>query len=172
MSVRAFGSSTTAHPTWASKTGYGLLNFIIPSTPNGYAYECTTPGTSGTDEPVWLTTPGQTILDGDEEQEDPVTWTCRQLASPNPLTVELDTGGFGGYPYKEIWVRSQRAEGQDEFIVYGSFDKSNWREIDSLEAPQTEAKDNRHKGLVSAYRHIRVVVDSESECDIEIVAGV
>ena len=168
MSIRAYGASTTDHPTWASLTSYNLLNFVIPTTPDGKCYECTTPGTSGTDEPSWNTTPGNTTVDGDFEQEDPVTWTCRNLLAPNPLAVELDTGGFGGYPFKEIWIKNV---GEAEFIVYGSFDSANWRQIDELNVPQGN-RDNRHKGFSNAYRHIKVTVDSGNESEIEIVAGV
>ena len=168
MSIRAYGASTTDHPTWASKTDYVLLDFVIPTTPNDYCYECVTTGVSGTNEPLWPTTPGQSVQDGDEEQENPVTWTCRNLIAPNPLTVELNTEGQGGFPFKDIWVKS---EGEAEFMVYGSHDGFNWRQIDEIETPQGN-KDNRHKGLQNAYHRLKVVVDSEFECEIEIVAGV
>lgn len=173
MSIRAYGIATTTHPTWATKTAYTYLDYVTPMTPDGKCYECTTPGTSGTNEPTWNSTIGATTVDGDMTGEppqytDPVTWTCRQLLSPNPMTVELDTEGFGGYPLKDVWVRNG---GTAEFIVYGSFDGENWRQIDELNTPQG-ARDNRHKGLQNAYRYIRVVVDSENESEIEIVAGV
>lgn len=173
MAIRAYGNSTTDHSTWASKTAYTYLEYIIPVTPDGKCYECTVPGTSGTDEPSWNSTLDATTVDGDMAGDppaytDPVTWTCRQLLSPNPLEVELDTEGFGGYSLKDIWVKSG---GTDEFIVYGSHDAANWRQIDELNTPHGD-RDNRHKGLQNAYRHIKVVVDSENECEIEIVAGV
>lgn len=167
MSIRAYGHSTTDHPTWASGAEYGLLNFVIPTIPNTYCYECVGVGVSGTVEPTWPTTPGQTVVDGDEEQENPVTWTCRSLVAPNPLSVELNTEVQGGCPYKDIWVRNS---GEAEFIVYGSHDGSNWRQIDELETPQGD-RDNRHKGLQNAYHRIKVVVDSPNESEIEIVAG-
>jgi len=181
MSIRSYFISTTTHPTWATKTDYTYLDFIVPSTPNNYSYECTTPGKSGVDEPTWPTTLGGTVTDGEliwnpntEEwyyADSPAIWTCRTLLAPKPLEVMIDTEGFGGYSLKEIWVRSQREEGKDEFIVYGSFDGVNWRQIEELEAPHNDNKDNRHKGLHNAYRFIKVVVDSEYECEIEIVAG-
>lgn len=172
MAVRAYGIATTTHPTWEANSPYSLLDYIIPSTPNGFCYECTNAGTSGTDEPTWVTTPGQTVLDGydpgeGKPLEDPITWTCRELLWPNPLVVELDTEGFGGYSLKDIWVRN---DGEAEFIVYGSYDGDNWRQIDEINTPQGN-RDNRHKGLQNAYRFTRVVVDSEVESEIEIVAG-
>ena len=166
MAIRVYKSSTTDHPTWTSKTSYGLLGFVVPTTPNGYCYECTGGGVSGIDEPLWPTTVGQTVVDGDEEN--PVIWTCWNLLAPNPLVAELDTGGHGGYPLKDVWVKNT---GSAEFTVYGSHDGTNWRQIDELNTPQGD-RDNRHKGLQNAYRHIKVVVDSENESEIEIVAGV
>ncbi len=167
MSIRAYRASTISHLTWVGNTAYTYLQYVIPTTPNGFCYECTNPGTSGTDEPSWSSTLGTTTVDGDFEQEDPATWTCRPLLSPNPLVVELDTEGFGGYPLKDIWVKNEGAE----FIVYGSFDGENWRQIDELTVPHG-GRDNRHKGLKNAYRHMRVEVDSPNESEIEIVAGV
>ncbi len=171
MSIRVYRIATTDHPTWASKTEYTYLDYVIPETPNGKCYECSDPGTSGTNEPSWNSTIDVTTIDGDTVGDppvlvDPVTWTCRQLLSPNPLEVEIDTEGFGGYSLKDVWVRNEGAE----FIVYGSHDGQNWRQIDELNTPQGE-RDNRHKGLQNAYRHIKVVVYSENESEIEIVAG-
>lgn len=58
---------------WAASTGYAAGAFVITSagSPNGYIYECTTPGTSGSSPPSWSSalTPGQTVTDGS------VTWT-------------------------------------------------------------------------------------------------
>jgi len=48
---------------WVSKT-YGLHELILPAVPNGYFYECTTAGTSGTIEPVWPTTADSTVTSG------------------------------------------------------------------------------------------------------------
>lgn len=230
MSVRAYFNSTTAHPTWDIRTEHTYLEFVIPSTPNTYCYECTTPGVSGIIEPTWPTTPGQTVIDGEQvfneqtqqyEYVDPITWTCRNLLAPNPLQVVLDTEGFGGYPLKDIWVNSQREVGNDEFSIYGSYDGENWRylgkvsDLDGCQVGlfaiyngnpvniihfQTEIVGGvlqfligyydangslgynldpskfiivaaNHKSLQNSYRYIKVCVDSEHECEIEIVAS-
>lgn len=55
---------------WAATTAYVLDDIVEPSTPNGYAYRCTTAGTSGGSEPTWGTTLGGTTADGT------VVWTC------------------------------------------------------------------------------------------------
>lgn len=57
--------------TWASATAYILKDYVEPTTPNDYIYECTTAGTSGGSEPTWGTTEGGTTTDGT------VIWTCR-----------------------------------------------------------------------------------------------
>lgn len=64
--------SGTAHTAWVKLTAYTLGAFRRPSTTNGYAYECTTAGTSGSTEPTWPTTAGATVADGS------VVWTCRE----------------------------------------------------------------------------------------------
>ena len=78
-------------PAWAASTAYVLGDFVEPTTHNGYKYECTTAGTSGSSEPSWPTTPGDTVTDGT------VTWTCRAYiytytAGASPETVYI-TGG-------------------------------------------------------------------------------
>ena len=166
MSIRAFAKTTTNHPTCAASTPYTFLNFIIPATPDGKAYECTTPGVSGLTEPVWNSTVEQTTIDGD------AIWTCRLLLSPNPIVLTLDTEGYGGYPLKEIWVKDP-VEDPDtkDCIVYGSHDDVNWRQIDELTLPHSSGRDNRHKGFSNAYRYIKVEADSVEGTEIEIIAG-
>lgn len=69
--------NTADYATWAANTAYVLLNFRIPTTANGYVYECTTAGTShAATEPTWPTTVGNTVADGT------VTWTCRSYLAP------------------------------------------------------------------------------------------
>ena len=173
MAIRAYGLSTTNHPAWSSKKTYNLLSFVIPTVPNGFSYEVVVGGVSGTNQPVWPTVIGQSVQDGDPLQTNPVTWTCRALIAPNPLVVVADAHAAGGYPQKDIWVRSARpfASGKDTFFVYGSFDGENWRQIDEMEAPQNANKSDRHKGFDNAYPYTKVSVASAYACEIEIVAG-
>lgn len=51
-------------PAWALGTVYGLGQQVVPTTTNGWVYECVKAGTSNAaTEPIWPTTPGATCLD-------------------------------------------------------------------------------------------------------------
>lgn len=82
-------TSPPADAAWLASTAYALGDYVVPTTENGYRYECTTAGTSGTTEPVWPTTIGATVTDGS------VVWTCR---AKNPST---DTTNWESYPGEE-----------------------------------------------------------------------
>lgn len=49
---------------WAASTAYSSGDTILPATPNGHVYKCTTAGTSGSSAPSWGTTAGGTTSDG------------------------------------------------------------------------------------------------------------
>ena len=55
---------------WQASTAYSVGQVVYPTVLNTYAYECTAAGTSGTSQPTWPTTVGNTVGDGG------VTWTC------------------------------------------------------------------------------------------------
>ena len=67
---------------WAASTAYALGDYVSATTKNGFRYECTTAGTSGTAEPTWPTTAGTTVTDNT------AVWTCR---SPNLVGSAIDT---------------------------------------------------------------------------------
>ena len=63
---------TASHPT-------ALTASVIATVGStGFAYDCTTAGTTDTIEPTWPTTVGTTVTDGT------VVWTCREQAFPSP----------------------------------------------------------------------------------------
>ncbi|KKN00737.1 hypothetical protein LCGC14_1134760 [marine sediment metagenome] len=161
MAVKAYGISATAHDDWAGVAIYSSGNYILPTVKNGKRYECTTPGISGSTEPLWRTTVGETFSDGS------AVWTCRDLSpAPSALSVELDSGGKGGYSLKDVWMKSS---GSVTFKVYGSHEgvDGTWREIDSENVNNSE----RFNQYVTAYRFLRVSTPSVASNEIEIVAG-
>lgn len=62
------------HGAWVASTNYAVGNHVEPTQQggNGFFYEATADaGSSGTTEPTWPTTAGNTVVDGG------ITWTCR-----------------------------------------------------------------------------------------------
>jgi hypothetical protein len=86
----ALGDATL--PTWAVSTAYSVGDRVVPTTGNGYYYECTVAGTSdAATEPTWPTTIGGTVVDGT------VTWVCKggtsAVAGDVTLMHEITTNG-------------------------------------------------------------------------------
>ena len=74
---------------WGALTGKISDDVVHSTTTDGYAYECTTGGTTGAAEPSWVTIPGNTTTDGT------VVWTCRAITalastyiSASPLLID------------------------------------------------------------------------------------
>lgn len=77
---------------WVKSTAYSLGNYVWPTTFNGYRYQCTTAGTSGSSEPTWPTTLGNTVSDGT------AVWTCAAAVARIPEEfLELIVLGSTGY---------------------------------------------------------------------------
>lgn len=76
--------------TWIASTAYTLGNLVLPSNPNGYYYECTTAGTSGTGEPTWSATTGNTV-----NGNGTVVWTTRQIITWKQVGIPAVFKGFG-----------------------------------------------------------------------------
>ena len=71
----ALAADLTYPSDWAASIAYALGDYVSATTKNGFRYECTTAGTSGTAEPTWPTTQGATVTDNT------VVWTCRGLSA-------------------------------------------------------------------------------------------
>lgn len=78
----------TTVPDWTTITKYNLNSYVIPTTPDGFAYQCTTPGTSAVGEPTFPAVLGQTVVDGT------VTWTCVALTAVPEIVDKLVYGKF------------------------------------------------------------------------------
>jgi len=89
--------------------------------------------------------------------------------SESPLTVSLDTTGKGGLGLLEVWVKD---DGEATFTIYGSCTGKDgtWRHIDELDLPH-KGKTERHEGFMNAYPFIKVVNNSQTMSEIEIIAG-
>ncbi len=61
--------------TWEPGRVYAAATFVRPRLSTGFEYECTDPGQSASEEPIWPTTIGQTIVDGS------VVWACRDQSN-------------------------------------------------------------------------------------------
>ena len=84
---------------WAVATAYALGDIVIPTTSNGYWYECTTAGTShAATEPTWPTTGGGTVSDGAT-----LVWTCHAPTIPSQFN-EIIVLGATGYLAKSASV--------------------------------------------------------------------
>ena len=81
------------------------------------------------------------------------------------LTVDLDTGLYGGRTYSEIWVKSSAAA---DFNVYGSKNGSDWRLTDVI---SLTAAGEQAGGYWNAYRYIRVSTTAANNNEIEIVGS-
>ena len=66
-----------------------LNDTILPATPNGHMYRCTTAGTTGAGEPTWPTAAGGTVADGT------ATWT--EMTPDFEAGTNLPEPSGGGY---------------------------------------------------------------------------
>ncbi len=91
------------HPKWRSGTLYTAGAFVIPTNFNGFYYQCTVAGTSGTSEPTWplgITPYTETTGTG-------VQWTkSGRVRTLRPLTTLQTSIG---------------AEGTDQDNAYGKY---------------------------------------------------
>jgi hypothetical protein len=59
-------------PAWSAAAAKSVNDRVRTSARNGYRYKATVGGTTGSSEPTWPTTIGNTVVDGT------VTWVCEQ----------------------------------------------------------------------------------------------
>lgn len=84
-------SPTDTLDDWVTLTAYTLGQLIEPTTPNTFAYECTTAGTSAASEPTFPTGAiGDTVVDGT------VVWTMvGKRHEITEITLALTSGALG-----------------------------------------------------------------------------
>ena len=81
------GSGVLAADTWQASTSYNVGDYVKPTSWNGYSYKCIVAGTSGTTQPTWTTTIGDTVTDGT------VTWECVSFRGNNNIYIGYDIEG-------------------------------------------------------------------------------
>jgi len=86
-------------------------------------------------------------------------------SSSAALSVDLDTGLYGGRINVEVWVKSSAGA---TFTVYGSTDNTNWRSFDTI---TLSAAGEDHASYRNAYRYIRVATTDANDNEIEIAAS-
>jgi len=82
------------------------------------------------------------------------------------LTVDLDTGLYGGRIHVEVWVKSSAAA---TFTVYGSRNGTDLRNTGLSIVLGAAGED--HLGFNNAYRYIRVSTPNANDNEIEIVSS-
>ena len=77
-------------PTWQATTAYLLGNDVKSVSSNGFVYQCTTAGTSGSTEPTWpISGFGSTVVDGT------IVWTLVSAHHPKTeVTLALTSGAL------------------------------------------------------------------------------
>jgi len=88
-------------PNWAATTAYALNAARSPTVYDGRRYVVTTPGTSGSTEPTWDTTVGNTTTDGT------VVWTCYEAYTKQ--------GSVTGVSDSRTFADSARTEPDGDF---------------------------------------------------------
>jgi prepilin-type N-terminal cleavage/methylation domain-containing protein len=80
--------------TWAAGTPYAEGDLVIPTSPNGHFYRCTTAGTSGGTEPAWTKTGDAAITDGGVQWKRLLGWLKSEIGAPD---ATLKDNRYGKY---------------------------------------------------------------------------
>ena len=82
-----FEFARTLEAIWREGEEYSVTapDYVRPTVPNGYEYECTATGQSGSNEPVWPLTLAATVNDGS------VQWTTRAFGTNATDTISAQT---------------------------------------------------------------------------------
>lgn len=89
---------------WTPNEKVSLGEFARPRLPNGFSYEVMSAGTTGSKEPFWPKTLGETVTDGS------VTWACRAAGSNgiNAVTSPSCTSDPTGMTIASISLEEDR----------------------------------------------------------------
>lgn len=140
-----------SYSVWVTATAYTVGARIIPTTSNGYVYECTVAGTTSGTQPLWPQTIGDTVTDGT------VTWECKveeNTTTPLPKNHVPYPVYMDGY----IFIIAKNSDGTNSSLIYNS-DIDNplsWNQIDYTAAesfPDALVALARQNNVVMAFGH-------------------
>lgn len=80
--------ATRGYSSAIRSAAVALNDTVLPATPNGRIYKCTTAGTTGAGEPTWPTTEGGTVTDGT------AVWTEQTTAMEAGTFTEVSGGSY------------------------------------------------------------------------------
>lgn len=80
--------ATRGYSSAIRSAAVSLDDTVLPATPNGRIYKCTTAGTTGSGEPTWLTSEGGTVTDGT------AVWTEQTTAMEAGTFTEVSGGSY------------------------------------------------------------------------------
>ena len=83
-----------SYPSWAASTAFQLDDLVLPASPNGYYYQCTQAGVSGSTPPTWPTQTNQVVNDGT------VQWTCMGSTTATALRGAAHAVVYAGF----LWL--------------------------------------------------------------------
>lgn len=81
-------------------THFEIEDIVKPTVPNGYVYIASTGGFSGGIEPIWPTTIGDTVLDGD------ILWVCDSLIAEENVTLLRQDGWIHWIEHLTDWIQA------------------------------------------------------------------
>ena len=104
LSAPAYTAANSWGTSRANSTAYAAGDVVRPATGNGFLYEATTAGTTGSSIPTYPTVIGQTVVDGG------VTWTCAGKGITVFTGSAVVSAGFSAGPFR-YGVISDRTPG-------------------------------------------------------------
>jgi prepilin-type N-terminal cleavage/methylation domain-containing protein len=87
------GTATWKAGSWAAGKTYAAGDLVIPTSPNGHFYRCTTAGPSGASEPTWTKT-GEAAISGGVQWKRLLGWLKSEIGAPDGT---LKNNRYGKY---------------------------------------------------------------------------
>lgn len=119
--------ATRGYSSAIRSTAVSSGDTVIPTTPNGRMYRCTTAGTTGAGEPTWPTTEGGTVADGS------AVWTemTPDLEAMNANVTEVSGGAYARVqrdPADANWSAASATDGLTDNVAAVTFPAptANW----------------------------------------------